>query len=77
MCLSVCGLNANSQMSVSCVCWQMFAEAVLQPGHLPDPAASLQDVPVSLTHSAAAMQWELQHLKENLAAAKQQEADTM
>ncbi|KAL0018930.1 hypothetical protein WJX79_001773 [Trebouxia sp. C0005] len=56
---------------------RMFAEAVLQPGHLPDPAASLQDVPVSLTHSAAAMQWELQHLKENLAAAKQQEADTM
>ncbi|DBB07098.1 TPA: hypothetical protein ACH3X1_011679 [Trebouxia sp. C0004] len=56
---------------------RMFAEAVLEPGHLRDPAASLQDVPVSFTHGAAAMQWELQHLKESLAAAKQQEADTI
>ena len=69
--------RVNYQLSVSRLCMQMFAEAVLEPEHLPDPAASLQDVPVSLTHGAAAMQWELQHLTESLAAAKQQEADTM
>ncbi len=62
---------------------QMLAEAVLEPGHLPDPrhlpdpTASLPDVSVSLTHGAAAMQWELQHLQESLAAVKQQEADTL
>ncbi|DBA97880.1 TPA: hypothetical protein ACH3X3_012736 [Trebouxia sp. C0006] len=69
--------RVNYQLSVSRLCMQMFAEALLEPEHLPDPAASLQDVPVSLTHGAAAMQWELQHLTESLAAAKQQEADTM
>ena len=55
----------------------MFAEAVLEPGHLPEPAASLHHVPVSLAHGAAAVQWELQHLTQSLAAAKQQEADTL
>ncbi len=56
---------------------QMFAEAVLEPGHLPASATSLPDVSVSLTHGAAAMQWELQHLKESLAAVRQQETDTL
>ena len=73
----LCLASAQNGHLLPCLCLQMFAEAVLEPGHLPDPAASLQDVPVPLTHGAAAMQWELRHLKESLAAAKQQEADTM
>ena len=56
------------------VCMQMFAEAVLEPGHLPDPDADNDPRSVSCGHGMAAPQWELEHLKQSLAAAKQQEA---
>ena len=56
---------------------QMLAEAVLEPGHLTEPAADSVPGSVSCGHGMAATQWELEHLKQSLAAAKQQEAAVM
>ena len=59
------------------VCVQMLAEAVLEPGHLPEPAANNFPGSVPCGHGMAAAQWELEHLKQSLAAVKQQEAGVM
>lgn len=58
-------------------CMQMLAEAVLEPGHLQEPAANGVPGSVSCGHGMAAAQWEVEHLKQSLAAATQQEAAVM
>jgi len=50
---------------------------VLEPGHLAAPNANHAGSPMPTAQDTAAMQWELNHLLQSIATAKQQEKDVL